>query len=232
MQKNSILKILVVALIIVLDIIILIMVSGNKSDDGDNGADENQIAEMSLTDRGLELVSSMNSLAGNESYRKIIGGSEDIEEIIREISTMDYTSPKQVYKVTNLDDILKLSLSMSESELESFDEEDKEIIINKLAQGIGNIIMAKKSGVKELAASGAITRQELFVDKSVKEPIIYIYTYQEAYPVLISFIPGQDGAVSANASYLIIAEMIGADMETVKDNMNMGLVSLQIQEEE
>ena len=121
---------------------------------------------------------------------------------------------------------------MSGSDLESFNEEDKEIIINKLAQGIGNIIMAEKSGVKELAASGAIVIQELFVDKSVKECVLYIYTYDEAYPVLISFVPGQDGAVSANASYLIIDEMIGADMETLKDNMNMGLVSLQIQEVE
>ncbi|MGN0435045.1 MAG: hypothetical protein ACI4D8_00270 [Wujia sp.] len=208
------------------------MVSSNKSDNEDINAGENQIADISLTDRGLDIISSMSNLAGNESYRKLIGGSEDIEAIIKEISSMNYSSPKQVYKVANLDEISKLYLSMSGLDLESLDEENKEIIINKLAQGIGNIIMAQKSGVKELAASGAIVRQELFVDKSVKECVLYIYTYDDAYPVLISFVPGKDGAVSANASYLIIDEMIGADMETVKDIMKIGLESLQIQEVE
>ena len=67
MQKNNVLKILVVALIIVLDIIILLMVSANKSDDEDISAGENQKADISLTDRGLDIISSMNNLAGNES---------------------------------------------------------------------------------------------------------------------------------------------------------------------
>lgn len=42
-----------------------------------------------------------------------------------------------------------------------------------------------------------------------------IYVYDSAYPVMISYVPGEDGAVSMNANYIIIDDMTGADKAAV-----------------
>lgn len=224
-KHHNILKLMVILMIIVLDIIIVRIVSGSNREEaaGESG-------DISLYDRGLGLIESMNSLAGDDNYRKMIGMSQECESIINDITAMDYTTLKQVYRVTNIDDIMNFTMYMSGVDDSTFKGESKDYIKSRYADSVGNVLMSSKSGVMALATSSIFTRQEFFVDKSVTEPLLYVYIYEDAYPVLVSYIPGLDGAVSAKACYLIIDGLIGADTEAVKENMAVGVMTIQLEE--
>lgn len=59
-----------------------------------------------------------------------------------------------------------------------------------------------------------------------------IYVYDSAYPVMISYVPGEDGAVSMNANYIIIDDMTGADKAAVQSSMALGLLKVEVEEVE
>ena len=107
-KKKNNFKLLIILLIIVLDIIVVKLISNS-----DKGGKNNTSARMSLYDRGLDMISSMNALAGDDNYRKMVGMPQEVESIINDILAMDYSEPKQVYRVTNLDDIMKFTMYMS-----------------------------------------------------------------------------------------------------------------------
>lgn len=224
-NKNFNFKLLILLLIIVLDIIVVKLILNSDKGGKDNASDR-----MSLYDRGLDMISSMNALAGDDNYRKMIGMPQEVESIINDILAMDYSEPKQVYKVTNLDDIMNLTMYMSGVDENTFEGETKDYVKRKFAGTICNVIMGKSSGAMALAASSCFARQDIFVDSTVTEGTLYIYVYENAYPVFVSFMPGEDGAVLSNCSYLILDSMIGADIETAKNSMTLGLMSVEIEE--
>lgn len=225
-KQNKSLKLLFLLFIIVLDIVVVMVIS--KSDDKKN--DKRASSQMSLYDRGLDMISSMNALAKDDNYRKMIGMPETIESIINDILDMDYSVPKQVYKVTNLDDIMNLTMYMSGVDENTFKGETKDYVKNKFAGTICNMITGKISGSMALAASSCFSSERVFVDSTVTEGVLYIYVYDAAYPVFVSYMPGEDGAVKANCAYLIMDSMIGADMETAKESLTLGLMSLDLEE--
>lgn len=224
-KKKNNFKLLIILLIIVLDIIVVKLILNSDKGGKDNASDR-----MSLYDRGLDMISSMNAMAGDDNYRKMIGMPQEVESIINDILAMDYSEPKQVYRVTNLDDIMNLTMYMSGVDENTFEGETKDYVKRKFAGTICNVIMGKSSGAMALAASSCFARQDIFVDSTVTEGTLYIYVYENAYPVFVSFMPGEDGAVLANSSYMILDSMIGADTETAKNSMTLGLMSVEIEE--
>ena len=48
---------------------------------------------------------------------------------------------------------------------------------------------------------------------------------------MISYVPGEDGAVSMNANYIII-DMTGADKAAVQSSMALGLLKVEVEEVE
>jgi hypothetical protein len=224
-KKNKTLIFLFVLLIIVLDVIVVGIFSKN------NGADTNSAtANVSLYDRGLSLVQEMNVLINDENYRKMVGVSAELESTVLELAGMDYTQPKAVYKVTNLDDYLELLMYMSEVDENSFKGEVKEYTDRKIAENLGNTVMSMLSGTSALAASSLVKKTDLFVDASVTEPLVYVYIFDESYPVFVSFIPGEDGAVSATGTYVIVDGLIGADADTTGNTLSVSPYKLEIEE--
>jgi hypothetical protein len=172
----------------------------------------------------------MHSLVNDENYRKMVGVSDELESTVLELADMDYTRPKAVYKVTNLEDYINLLMYTSEVDENSFKGEAKKYANQKMAENLGTTIMAKMSGTMALAAASLVRKTDLFVDTSVTEPVVYVYIYEEAYPVFVSFTPGEAGAVSATGTYVIVDSLIGADADTAGNTLSVSPFKLEIEE--
>lgn len=61
-------------------------------------------------------------------------------------------------------------------------------------------------GATNLAASTVCTAGQSFVNDQLEEDIIYIYLYEEAKPVAVTFLSEGNGIVSANGCFLMLDE--------------------------
>jgi hypothetical protein len=86
------------------------------------------------------------------------------------------------------------------------------------------------SGTAAIAASSLVKKTDLFVDASVTKSEVYVYIFDESYPVFVSFIPGENGAVSATGTYVIVDGLIGADADTTGNTLSVSPYKLEIEE--
>ncbi len=184
----------------------------------------------SFYDKGQEMILTMHELVCDEGYIKAMGAMDDLREIIDTIGGMDYSSPVHVYRVSNMDEVLPNVMLLLEVYIGDMSDSVETVIKKKLAVSIATRITAMYTGTSALAVQSMFVVDTSFVNTSAKDMELYIYTYDDAYPVFASFIPEGDGAVSAAVSYVIVDDMIGADGETISKNVMFSMCNIKLEE--
>lgn len=167
---------------------------------GESGTLENTSAGRSLYEQGLDVISLMAEAAGTEEYVGAYTGNPEIMGIIENIGSGDYTRPKAVYALSVNETVLLGMLG-----LENADSISDELKDNLLSRTFGSLITQINgyAGVNNLAASSVLTLGKSFVDNTLTEDVIYIYTYENALPVAVTFSVGENGAVSAGGNFIM-----------------------------
>ncbi len=179
-----------------------------------------------LYEQGLKLADTMQELCSNESYIKsVAGGVEELTSKIAELSNGNYENSTAVYQVSVEQSVMEAYLTLMGLDTKNLSDNLKNSIINKSYGSIINILNSK-SGVTSLAVSGVITANSTFVCNALQSPTIYIYQYPDSYPVCISFIPGEDGAVSANSSYILLDNLKDADENNFSDTLSSSFTAI------
>ncbi len=170
------------------------------------------IEEKSLYTRGLEIVSMLDELAGSEDYLGVYTASPEILEILNGVAEGDYTSPKAVYEIA-----IPAEMILALSEADAFPELSDELRTNLLnrTQGTVPATVNARSGVNTLAATSVCTVGKTFVNSSVTGSTMYLYTFENATPVMVTFTPGDDHTVSASGTFLITDAIDTTSAETV-----------------
>ena len=191
-MKKSIRNILIGLLIVIALIMVLSLsaCSSNKSNS----------ETKSLYAQGLEVVQIMSEMTQTEEYVDIHTGNSEIKTVIQNISTGDYSSPKAVYAISITDDNLAAM-----AELNSLDSASEELKTFLMQRVLGSLMtqINGMSGVENLAASSVCTVGKTFVNENATEDIIYLYTYENALPVAVTFTIGEDQAVSASGVFVM-----------------------------
>ena len=155
-------------------------------------------------DHGLELVQTMAELANSETYLALTTGSATVTEKLLPVQEGEVGEPAAVYTVTLGEDYLS---AMAEwNEISEIPDSIKEVANQKLIGAFATQILAY-SGAQELAASAVCAAGKTFVDKSLTESVIYLYVFENCPPAAVTFIPGEDGAVSASGLFLLYDEV-------------------------
>lgn len=157
-----------------------------------------------LYDKGLECVTALSGEL-NEEYIGYFSSSGELTELAEQLADQDYSQPESVYELTYSDGGLNQFLTAVAG---ASAEEIPDTVRDRVAgfSYLANIINAGK-GTEYLALSSILTAEELFVNEAVTEDAAYIYFYRDAYPVMVSFHVGEDGAVHATANYIFNDEM-------------------------
>ncbi|MCM1467774.1 MAG: hypothetical protein NC086_06455 [Alistipes sp.] len=150
-----------------------------------------------LYDKGLAVVA---ALAGelNGEYVGYFTSSE-IAKLAEELAEQDYSDPLCVYELKYADSGLKRFLLGITGE----DGDIPQEVMDRMGgfTYLANIINVRK-GTDYLALSSILTATELFVNETVTQDAAYLYFYEDAYPVLVSYQAGEDGAVYAVGSFV------------------------------
>jgi len=154
-----------------------------------------------LLEHGLDIVATMDEMAGSDEYINFYTGSKDMTEIVKEISKGDHSAPVAVYKIT-IDKEAMEAWDML-SGLEGLSENLKTAMRQK-AFGAALITQINaQNGATTLAATTICTAGKTFVSSEGDGDAIYLYVYENACPAAVSFVRGEDNSVSASGTFIL-----------------------------
>ena len=152
-----------------------------------------------IYEHGIELISLMEEMAESETYFALYSGSPELQEIVSVVGSGDYAEPKAVYKIKIADDMLS---GMAEVESAGgLSDTLKEYVVSRAQAAVVSQINAA-GGANMLAAASICTAGKTFVSDELTENAIYLYTYENAVPAIVTFTTGENGAVSASGSFI------------------------------
>lgn len=174
---------------------------------------ESNAETKSLYVQGLEVVQLMSEMTHTKGYVDIYTGDSEIKTVIQNIATGDYSSPKAVYAISITDDNLA---AMAEfNNLDNASEELRAFLIQRVLGSLMTQINGM-SGVENLAASSICTVGKTFVSENATNDVIYLYTYENAIPVAVSFIVGENQAVSASGVFVMYDKFTCGSADEIK----------------
>ena len=166
----------------------------------------------SLVERGDEIVSMVAEMVNSEEYvQAMIGNVNAYEEQISRVKAVDFSNPSAKYELEfDVDELMK-KLANGKFDFEKLSEPFKD----KISAGVGNSLasaVTSKSGSDKLVVASIFNATKCFVDESIKENEYLLYVFEPGCSMLISFVPHEDGAVSASG-VLVLNDDFKTDSE-------------------
>lgn len=153
-----------------------------------------------LYQEGLSTVSVMEEMAENEDWVTLFSSNQNLASILSAVGDGDYSRPKAVYQIRLSDETV--SHLTRNADLEAFSDTLQAYLRATVQSSIAAQINAK-GGADALAAASACTASRIFFCDDLHENLLYLYTYENAAPAMISFLVGEDGAVSATGLFIL-----------------------------
>lgn len=158
-------------------------------------------SDKTLLEHGLDVVATMDEMAGSDEYINFYTGSKDMAEIVKDIGKGDHSAPIAVYKIT-IDKEAMEAWDML-SGLEGLSENLKTAMRQK-AFGAALITQINaQNGTTTLAATTVCSAGKTFVSTEEDGDAIYLYAYENACPAAVSFVRGEDNSVSASGTFIL-----------------------------
>ncbi len=195
---------------IVTSMMILILIL-NLSACGNNG--DKKVTQY-LQAQGLEKIQLMSEMTRSEECLDLVyTGNGKVLSVVQDISTGDYTTPKTVYAIstTEIESLATVGLN----NLDNVSEGLKSYITRK---ALGSLVtqINSYSGVEILAATSVCTVGKTFVNENTNEDVIYLYTFDNAVPVAVTFIVGEDNAISASGAFIMNDKFTCGSVDEIK----------------
>ncbi len=156
-------------------------------------------AKRSLYEHGLDLISLIEEMAENEAYFSLYTANSEMQEIVAAVGSGDHSEPKAVYQITIAEDMisemanLRAPNSLSES------------LQNYVAARTHNALVSQinaAGGAETLAAASICTASKTFASTELTGNTIYLYTYENGVPAIVTFTSGEDDTVSATSCFI------------------------------
>ncbi len=156
-----------------------------------------------IYDVGLESVQVISEMASSEEYISLLTASPDLMAVAKEIGEGDYTKPKAVYAIAIEDETLDLL-----SENGGFENMSDGLLTSIRRKTLSSIIPTINStaGVNALAAASILTTGRSFVNPLMMGETgeIVVFTYENGYPIAVTFTGNADFAISASAMPVMV----------------------------
>lgn len=179
----------------------------------------------SLYEHGLEVVSLMAEMTRSDEYVGVFTDSDDIVEMIQGIREGDFSTTKAVYSVSVSRD--RLMYREEIGDLDGMSEELKRVLYDRVFESLITQINGL-GGAVSIAASSVCTVEKAFVNREVTDNVIYLYTYENAAPVAVTFVVGEDGAVSASGWFILYEEFACDSEEEIE--ASLGVFDVEVRE--
>lgn len=176
------------------------------------GNSERNTETKSLYAQGLEIVRLMTEMT---QYEDVYITSSEVQSAVQKIGTGDYTAPKAVYAISVADENVAAMAELMELDLDNASEELKSYYMQKVL-GSFMVQINARSGTENLVAASICTVEKFFVNENVNENVIYVYTYENAVPAAVTFLVGEDHAISASGVFVVYDEFTCDSADEIK----------------
>lgn len=176
------------------------------------GNSERNTETKSLYAQGLEIVRLMTEMT---QYEDVYITSSEVQSAVQKIGTGDYTAPKAVYAISVADENVAAMAELMELDLDNASEELKSYYMQKVL-GSFMVQINARSGTENLVAASICTVEKFFVNENVNENVIYLYTYENAVPAAVTFLVGEDHAISASGVFVVYDEFTCGSADEIK----------------
>ena len=168
----------------------------------------------SLEVRGMQIVSMLEEIAESEEYLSIYSADPELLNIIATFAEGDHSDPKIIYRLTLSEENVK-SLCGTDV-LTSLSPKLQDFLEGRVQASIINIANAR-GGSTALAATSICTAGRTFVSDEISSDTIYLYTFENAVPVAVSFTVGESSTVTATGTFLIAEELNTDSPESIRE---------------
>ena len=168
----------------------------------------------SLEVRGMQIVSMLEEIAESEEYLSIYSADPELLNIIAAFAEGDHSDPKIIYRLTLSEENVK-SLCGTDV-LTSLSPKLQDFLEGRVQASIINIANAR-GGSTALAATSICTAGRTFVSDEISSDTIYLYTFEDAVPVAVSFTVGESSTVTATGTFLIAEELNTDSPESIRE---------------
>lgn len=173
--------------------------------------DKNTESDNLLYQKGLSMISVMDEMAANKTWISAFSKTDVFQNIISDMSKIEHKKVKSVYKINITEDINYYLIEPIE--VKKLSEELRIYLLNILQDSVITDVSAF-GGDDILFASSICSYEKTFVSRETKENVIFLYTFEKAVPVLISFVVGDNNTVSATASFILTKDF---NIDNVQD---------------
>ncbi len=188
------------------------------------------LSNKSPYEQGLELIELITEMAENEAYIKMATDDDAVTGIIKSFAG-DRSKPLVVYAITLNKSIENMiTEEIDTSEWSSMSKELRELIVNRYRSSILTAINSQ-GGNYTVAATSLCTAGKSFISEALKEDTIYLYTYENAKPVAITFTVAENNHIGASAIFVSnnnlncsSAEEIEAFFNSTTDLVNVKVI--------
>lgn len=227
-------KMKTVALLLALALVLLAGCGQGNAPAPSSGAPESsqaapsQAPEKTLLEQGQELVALMGEMANNSQYASFYTDDQEMQELLAAAGEGDFSSPQAVYAIRFPDEALAGLLELAGlGSLDGFSDELRQNLRARVISAMPTQLNAM-GGSSVLAAASICTASKTFVNGQAAENLIYLYTYPNAVPVAVTFLPGEDGAVSATGMFILYEQ--GQSMGPEQFQSLLGSFGVEIEE--
>lgn len=197
--------------------------SGSTSQEITTKNEEDKSSTWKDVEKGLEVIKILKEKADSKAYATMVMASAELYDSDRlsMVRAQDVTNVKKIYRMTQSEQFMNALMTLDRKDvggLDQFSEGLKKSLQDQILLSFLNII--GKKDVESLAISSTLRTGTLFVDENmanVRETLIYVF--EDGYPVAVSFLGSEDGAVSASGSFLFLDDFKGDTETDVRDSI-------------
>lgn len=177
-----------------------------------------KIADKPLEMAGGEVIALMKEMIASEEYEALYGLAESYSQTVSKLREGDYTEASAVYEL-DVPVGSMLSVEMNSDNLEEY--------VTSAAYVSFASRVNQAAGVEALSVAAAYSAQITFVNAEVKENTVYLYIFENGYPITVAFIPGEDGAVRAVGYFMLNDSLLVESSDDIENSLaDLGVVGV------
>jgi hypothetical protein len=159
-------------------------------------------AQKSLYDYGMDIIEVIDEKGSNRDYLyATIGSPTIVDGAIERMNNTDDSTPVAVYElVIDTDRLISEIANFNISDMSPALKRSIEITaINSIALRLNS-----SAGSEAVAISSVLSYGKSFVCGGLKNDTVYIYEFENGYPVFVTFIKGDDNIMSVNGNVVFV----------------------------
>ncbi len=154
-----------------------------------------------LYEHSMELAGLLDDMLKTPEYFDLMGGSQQVSEVIMPLMRSDLSEPESAYVITFPEEALPMLMSAAEVDLSGFSDELREFVERRMYSSVPTILNSRQ-GASVLAAASILTVSDSWAGEELDDSCYVLLMYPYCCPVMVAF-SGKDEVITGTATMLL-----------------------------